>query len=323
MKHTAVAAILTALCILLAVGCGNEKVESAWTDAQIDSALQSLVPEVKHRNPRAIELFAEQPEIIKRDSLDPKTVLDVITWYRHEISDLADMENYVIYPLVERLDIDLGLDSTLVLTVTELNKTPRVPIKILYLPERHTGVGLLGNQLEKVNQFLEMHGDPFKSPEQFYTFCVGFLNLVNLHPQLVLDEMNEWQLYVLVDSLIYDDVSEPGADTLAHKIHDMAMSREVGAEIDTLPESRALLEFMEVNHPSWDGINVDFRAFAVTPSVREGVFRAQIDVIDAFTLKTEKTVFNYSEEEGLTARVVPLYRQQRNPITGERRKDEV
>jgi hypothetical protein len=278
-----------------------------WPDAAIDSVLRTLVPERYWRSSLAQEYFQQQAEAIRRDSIDPELLVTVVNWHRTEISDAAGIDGYVTYPLVEKADFELGLDSVLPLQITELNQMPRVAQTFYFLPARATGVAFHGNLMEKFTEILDAAGGEFQPLERFYEISIKFMAMANLGPQITLTNQRQWQLYMAVDSLVHDSAAEAGAVERARAVHEYIRSQEYVSRIDTLPQAVALMDYLNVRHPNWGKVTNEFRVVKSTPSLRQGVYRAQIDFLDAATLQVLRVVFTYSREKGFNTRVVQLH----------------
>jgi hypothetical protein len=304
LMHSSLVAALVGLLVLLSgVGCGESDPQAAygtWSSPYIDSVLHTLVPKVKWVSPRAKEWFARQHEAIVSNVLDPALVADVIRWHRKEISYAASFEGYVTYPLVQRMDVDLGLDSAVELTVTELNRTPHVAEDILYFPSRKSGVELSGDWLEVFDKAVTIEGGRFASPERFAEFCVGFIDIANSDPQIELTAPEQWRLYRIADSLAQQNTDSSYIARLAVKLRYQVTSRGMTRNLDEFPESKALIERLNTDDPGWDSTDVPFDLPPAQPLLRDGAYHVQIHFMNAKNLQVLGIVFGYSKEKGLT-----------------------
>lgn len=306
----AVTAVALFIGMLSGGGCSDDKPElerKPPSVAMMDSALKPLVPDYKWTSKRAHEWLADQKEAIRRDSLALDLVVNVIKWHRAEVSDVAGVDGYVTFPVVEKWDFDLGLDSVLPLTVTELNKQPLVEQMVFFFPDRGRGIDVSGNLQEKFGALITEAGVEFATPEHFRHLMIKFLELVSRDPILLLDKPIDWYLYELVDGLVHDTVYGPATEEWAQQIHSYVMSRECTERIDTLPQAIALRAYLDEHHPGWDYKGFGFSVMESNPSYNSGVYRTQLDYLNAVTVQVFRVVFEYSRDKGLTSRLAELH----------------
>lgn len=303
LRMTLLATMFGVAVLLSGVGCGKNDPKVAdgeWRSAYIDSVLHTLVPQVKWVSPRAKEWFSDQHEAIVSDVLDPTLVAKVVNWHRKEISYAASFNGYVTYPLVQRMDVDLGLDSAIELTVTELNSNPRIAQNLLFYPSRDSGAVLSGDLLRIFDRAIAIEGGKFASPERFAEFCVGFMDIANSDPQIVLTSPEQWRLYHIADSLAQQNTDSSEITRLSAKLRYTVTSQGMTRTMDKLPESKALVERLNSSDPQWDDAGIPFDLPPVQPLVRDGAYHVRIQFINASNLQVLAVVFGYSKEKGFT-----------------------
>ncbi len=304
-----IATMVGLLVVLSGVGCGKSDPKSAdgvWSSAYIDSVLHTLVPKVKWVSPRAKEWFSAQHEAIVSDVLDPALVAEVVKWHRARVSYAASLEGYVTYPLVQRMDVDLGLDSTLDLTVTELNAHPHVAQEILFYPSRDSGAVLSGDLLKIFDNAIAIEGGKFASPERFAQFCVGFMDIANSDAQIVLTAPEQWRLYRAADSLAQQSTDSSEIARLAVKLRYAVTSQGMTRTLDKLPESRALIQRLNGDDPGWDETSVPFDIPPTQPMLRDGTYHVLLHFMNARDLKVLAITFGYNEANGFTVSAMTL-----------------
>ncbi len=248
-------AITLVLIVVAGCGCAREDIEPdaepLISDVHLDSLLLALIPHQKHRSPRCQEWLPAQKEAIRSQNLDPQLVLDVIDWYRTEISETAAIEGYTTYPLVERWETRIRLDSLVPLTITELTKQPRWPQPVQFHPQRASGVGMIGSLLENFTDAIRMAGAATVSAESFRELCLGFLEIALPDPQIILTDAVQWVLYDLADSLARRAPTESEVANLAQNLLERITLLESVEQLDTFSVAQALRAYGEREIPDW------------------------------------------------------------------------
>ncbi|MCK4857493.1 MAG: hypothetical protein KAT58_05970 [candidate division Zixibacteria bacterium] len=313
--------VCTILMLLLTVAdCGSRQgnqEEAVFSEACADSILKSLVPKPKHQDKLAVEWLTEQKEIIKRDSLAPELIAEIIEWHRAEVSELARIKGYTTFPLVEKSDFRLDLDSVLSLQITELNRYPRLPVKVFYLPARATGIAFLDNPLQRFSALVTAAGGQFRSPQHFREIVLGFLALACADAQIALTNQIQWQLFYLADSLSRKVSADEPINRLAEGLRRAVAQMPVVDNLETLPQAIAFRRYLDENAPGWEEKVDKMGIIEVNPSFRNGIYRLQIDLLDSFSLRMTKSVFYYEKERGFwvtAAELRPSERVRQWPI---------
>ncbi|MFH2054709.1 MAG: hypothetical protein ABIJ61_02010 [bacterium] len=304
------------LSCLLATACSETEPQAEPTTVadNLDSLLGSLVPVQKHKASRYLEWLADQKAAIRTQALDPELVMSVIKWYRTEISDAAEIEGYTIYPVVERWETRIKLDSLVPLTVTELNKQPTWAQPVMYHPQRHTGVAFRSGLLENLTAAIRLDGDRISSPEQFRELCLGFLEMAFRDAQIIITDSLEWGLYRVADSLANRNPGTPAATRLAQALVDRVMAMESVEFLDTLPEAVALRQYLDREEPDWFERLPVARFRSSMPSLRRGVYRWQVHVMDAYSMQTRASIFYFDEARGFWLQDVEMFPPVRSRI---------
>jgi hypothetical protein len=292
------------LLLIIAVGfaCGGEdsKPESqpAFSDADLDSLLLALVPPPKHRAPRCQEWLGKQKAAIRSADLDPSLVIEVITWHRSEISEASQIQGYTTYPLVKWWETSLRLDSLVALTVTELNREPHWPQPTMFHPGKGSGVAFGSDLMQNMTAAIDLSGAGIGTAEDFRVLCLGFTELAFRDPQIILTDSLQWQLHEIADSLVNRNPERSEASELSRRLLDRAATLHLVEMIDTLTEARALEKHLDSLSPGWREQLPSVWITGPEPTLQEGEYMWQIDILDGYSMQLRLTIFHYNSERG-------------------------
>lgn len=284
----------------LASSCGEKqsKSDAPLTEAQINTLLLSLVPAPKHVASRCQQWVAEQAKVIEFQKLDPRMVVDAIKWYTANVSEAGQIEGYTIYPLVERWQTRMKLDSLVPLRITELNRQPLWAQPTFYSPSKKSGVAFGADLMKNLTDAINLAGGEIGTPEDFQELCIGFDEMAFRDPQIFVHDTLDWALYEFADSLANRSPGPPEANKLAQALLDTVSTMESVWNLHELPQAVAFHEYIDEHLPDWQKRLQDLKFMWPLPTKRKGSYRWQVSIVDGYSMQVRITVFNYNPVDG-------------------------